>query len=251
MAKRPGKGEDGSPKRDRGAARRARAAARAVGGATGPVSGPRTPSQDAANAWRQGVSEATAQTVDELAAHAQAVVLEQLQRFGTFPTFLVTARRDGEYELDSVERAETAPPETAPPETDSPVTDPAGASEGTSSEGTSSEGSSPEGDDELHRGEDPVATLRVLAQTRADELLGAALAVPATLPDRSGAPALVIELEHRDGVSLTLVQAYRVAGRDGARSTELDDPVVEKRPASLLRRQRDAEDAPRGAGSGD
>lgn len=216
MAKKPNRGENGSPKKDRGAGRRARAAAR---GATGPVGGPRTPTQDAANAWRQGVSEATAQTVDQMTAHAQAVVLEQLERFGSFPTFLVTARRDGEFDLDSVEPADAAAPDPA-----------------------SDASKAPEGDDELHRGEDPVVTLRILARTRAPELLGAALAVPATLPDRSGAPALVIELEHRDGVSLTLVQAYRIAGRGGARSTELDDPVVEQRPASLLRRPR--EDAP-------
>lgn len=248
MAKKPGRGEDGSPKKDRGAGRRARAAARGTSGATGPVSGPRTPSQDAANAWRQGVSEATAQTVDELAAHAQAVVLEQLQRFGSFPTFLVTARRDGEYELDSVQPADAASADTAS----------ADAPEGTSSDGASPDGASPEaqeGDDELHRGEDPMATLRLLAQRKAPELLGAALAIPATLPDRSGAPALVIELEHRDGVSLTLVQAYRIAGRDGAKSTELDDPVVEKRPASLLRRdralEREAEDAAPEPGSAD
>ena len=68
--------KDGKPKKDRGAARRAKAAARA---GTRPSPGARTPSQDAANAWRQGVSEATADTVDQMAAHVQTVALQQLE----------------------------------------------------------------------------------------------------------------------------------------------------------------------------
>ena len=203
--------KDAKPKKDRGAARRAKAAAR--GGAR-PSAGPRTPSQDAANAWRQGISEATADTVDQMAAHVQTIALQQLEQFGGFPAFLITARRDGEFELDSVEPSEAA--ETVD------ELEPDDAAELT----------------ELHHADDPEAALRALAQRKAPELLGAALALPATLPDRSGAPALVIEIEHRDGVSITLVQSYRVGGRGGARTTELDDPTVEQRAASLLRRPR-------------
>ncbi|MFB6574944.1 hypothetical protein [Kocuria palustris] len=203
--------KDGKPKKDRGAARRAKAAARA---GTRPSPGARTPSQDAANAWRQGVSEATAETVDQMAAHVQTVALQQLEDFGAFPAFLITARRDGEFELDSIE-----------PEDAAELT-------------------------ELHHSDDPEAALRALALEKAPELLGAALALPATLPDRSGAPALVIEIEHRDGVSLTLVQGYRIGGRGGAKTTELEDPTVEQRDASLLRRPRQAEGASHPEASG-
>ena len=206
------------PKKDRGAARRAKAAAR--GGAR-PPAGPRTPSQDAANAWRQGISEQTAETVDLMAAHVQTVALQQLEQFGAFPEFLITARRDGEFELDSVDRPEEADiVDELEPEDAAELT-------------------------ELHHSDDPEAALRALALEKAPELLGAALALPATLPDRSGASALVIEIEHRDGVSLTLVQGFKVAGRGGAKSTELEDPTVEQRTPSLLRRPRAAEGASR------
>ena len=206
--------KDVKPKKDRGAARRAKAAARA---GTRPSPGARTPSQDSANAWRQGVSEATAETVDQMAAHVQTVALQQLEGFGAFPAFLITARRDGEFELDSIEpAAEAATVDELEPEDAAELT-------------------------ELHHSDDPEAALRALALEKAPELLGAALALPATLPDRSGAPALVIELEHRDGVSLTLVQGYRIGGRGGAKTTELEDPTVEQRDPSLLRRPRSAE----------
>lgn len=224
MAKKNGKGAESKPKKDRGAARRAKSAAR---GTKGPAGGTRTPSQDAANAWRQGVSEATAATVDEMTAHAQAVALDQLERFGAFPAFLINARRDGEFELDSVDRPEAAEDDQEALQQDVDAVaaeDPELA--------------------ELHHDEDPEAALRALALAKAPELLGAALALPATLPDRSGAAALVIEVEHRDGVSLTLVQACKIAGQGGARSTELLDPTVEPRPASLLRRPRVQHDAP-------
>lgn len=214
--------KDGKPKKDRGAARRAKAAARA---GTRPSPGARTPSQDAANAWRQGVSEATAETVDQMAAHVQTVALQQLEDFGAFPAFLITARRDGEFELDSIEPAEEA--------TTVDELEPEDAAELT----------------ELHHSDDPEAALRAMALEKAPELLGAALALPATLPDRSGAPALVVEIEHRDGVSLTLVQGYRIGGRGGAKATELEDPTVEQREASLLRRPRPSEGTSRSESS--
>lgn len=214
--------KDGKPKKDRGAARRAKAAARA---GTRPSPGARTPSQDAANAWRQGVSEATAETVDQMAAHVQTVALQQLEDFGAFPAFLITARRDGEFELDSIEPAEEgATVDELEPEDAAELT-------------------------ELHHSDDPEAALRAMALEKAPELLGAALALPATLPDRSGAPALVIEIEHRDGVSLTLVQGYKIGGRGGAKSTELEDPTVEQREASLLRRPRPSEGTSRSESS--
>lgn len=186
-SKKAGKG-----KKDRGAARRAKAAVRA---ASGQATTRRTPSQDAANAWRQGISTATAATVDEMTAHVQNVTLEQLEQDQAFPPFVVLARRDGEFELSS------------PAPEDLETLDTAEVLDG----------------------------LRETARSAAPQLLGAALGFPATLPDRSGASALIVEVEHIDGVSLTVIQAYRLRGVDGAKKTHLEDAVVQSRDPSLLR----------------
>lgn len=189
---RSGQAKSGKPKKDRGAARRARAAAKDP---STPSSTRRTRSQDAANAWRQGISTATASAVDQMTAHVQAVVLDQLEQFGAFPPFVVVARRDGEFELHSLSPEEL-------------------------------ERSSPA---------DALDSLRNWTRESAAELLGAALAFGATLPDRSGASALIAEVEHVDGVSLTVIQAYKVKGTKGAKRTELEDATVENREPSLLR----------------
>lgn len=178
------------PKKDRGAARRAKAAART----TSPQNSVRTPSQDAANAWRQGISTATAATVDQMTAHMQNVVLEQLEQHKAFPPFVVTAGRDGEYELESL---------------------------------------SPEDLQQLDPTE-ALDALRTRLKETAPTVLGAVLAFPATLPDRSGANAVIAEVEHIDGVKLTLIQTYRLKGVNGAKKTYLEDAVVESRESSLL-----------------
>lgn len=180
------------PKKDRGAARRAKAATRSGGGQSVTR---RTPSQDAANAWRQGISTTTAATVDEVTAHVQNVVLEQLESHQAFPPFVVVARRDGEYELHS----------PAPEDLQDP---------------------------------DPSTVLDQLRETvraASADYLAAAVAFPASLPDRSGAPALITEVEHIDGVSLTVIQVYRLKGVNGAKKTYLEDAMVENRDGDLLR----------------
>ena len=127
---------------------------------------------DAANAWRQRVSKDAAATVDTVMAHVQSVAEQQLGRHGEFPAFLVTARKDGEYELD------TLPPEEA-------------------------EGLSPEA---------ALQALRDRAAGLRDEVLCAAVAFPVTLPDRSGQSAVAVETEHREGEALTVIQPYRLKG---------------------------------------
>lgn len=183
-------GKNTKAKKDRGAARRAKAAPR---GSSGQSAG-RTPSQDAANAWRQGISSATAATVDQMTAHMQNVVLEQLEEHKGFPPFVVTAGRDGEYELASL---------------------------------------SPEDLEQLDPAE-ALESLRARLKDSAQSLLGAVLAFPATLPDRSGASAVIAEVEHIDGVKLTLIQTYRLKGVNGAKRTHLEDAVVEPRETTLL-----------------
>ncbi|MFW6186997.1 MAG: hypothetical protein ACOC84_03230, partial [Actinomycetota bacterium] len=129
---------------------------------------------DAANAWRQRVSKDAAATVDTVMAHVQSVAEQQLGRHGEFPAFLVTARKDGEYELDTLPPEELA--ELSP--------------------------------------DDVLAALRQTAARRREEILCAGVAFPATLPDRSGQTAVVVETEHREGESLTVVQPYRVKGAE-------------------------------------
>lgn len=181
----------GKPKKDRSAARKAKAATR---GTSGHQPSARTPSQDAANAWRQGISGATARTVDEVTAHVQNVTLEQLEQHQGFPPFVVVARRDGEYELESPSPEELA------------EQDPAQVLDG----------------------------LRERVRAASKDYLAAAVGFPASLPDRSGASALITEIEHIDGVSLTVIQAYRLKGVNGAKRTYLEDAVVEEREPDLL-----------------
>lgn len=129
---------------------------------------------DAANAWRQRMSKDAAATVDTVMAHVQAVAEEQLGRHGAFPAFLVTARKDGEYELDTLP-AEQAQ-ELAPDAT--------------------------------------LEALREKAAELGEHLLCAALAFPVTLPDRSGQTAVAVETEHREGEALTVIQPYQVKGAE-------------------------------------
>jgi hypothetical protein len=133
-----------------------------------------TSAADAANAWRQRVSKDAAATIDTVVAQAQAVAEQQLGRHGAFPAFLVTARKDGEYELDTLpaEQVEQLPPEAA------------------------------------------LDALREKAAQLRDEVVCAALAFPVTLPDRSGQTAAVLELQHREGEALTVVLPYRLKGAE-------------------------------------
>lgn len=140
---------------------------------------------DAANAWRQRVSKDAAATIDTVMAHVQAVAEQQLGRYGAFPAFLVTSRRDGEYELDALspEQLEELSPEAA------------------------------------------LEALRERAGELRDEILCAGVAFPVTLPDRSGQDAVAVQVQHREGESLTVVQPYRVKGAE--RSVSFGDVAVE------------------------
>lgn len=133
-----------------------------------------TSAADAANAWRQRVSKDAAATIDTIMAHVQAVAEQQLAQHGAFPAFLVTARRDGEFELDalSAEQAEELSPEAA------------------------------------------LEALREKAAQLRDEILCAGVAFPVTLPDRSGQTAVAVETQHREGEALLVVQPYRVKGAE-------------------------------------
>ncbi|HST71565.1 hypothetical protein [Kocuria sp. U4B] len=133
-----------------------------------------TSAADAANAWRQRVSKDAQETIDTMMAHVQAVAEEQLGRYGAFPAFLVTARKDGEYELDALapEQLEQLAPEAA------------------------------------------LEALRAKAAQLRDEVLCAGVAFPVTLPDRSGQTAVAVELEHREGEALMVVLPYRVKGAE-------------------------------------
>lgn len=139
---------------------------------------------DAANAWRQRVSKDAAETVDTVVAHVEAVAGQQLAEHGAFPAFLVTAHKDGEFELDTLpaELAEQLSPEAA------------------------------------------LAALREKAAQVREDLLCAAVAFPATLPDRSGEAAVAVEAQHREGESLTVLRPYRFTGTD--RSVDFGDATV-------------------------
>ena len=128
-------------------------------------------------------------------AHVQAVAEQQLGQHGAFPPFLVTARKDGEYELDSLpaEDAEELSPEAA------------------------------------------LDALRARAVELRDDLLCAAVAFPVTLPDRSGQTAVAVETQHREGESLTVIQPYRVKGAErsvsfGDAGAEPAEPWLWSRP---------------------
>ncbi|MFI7483713.1 hypothetical protein ACH9EU_15020 [Kocuria sp. M1R5S2] len=129
---------------------------------------------DAANAWRQRISKDAAATVDTVMAHVQAVAEDQLRGHGVLPAFLVTARKDGEYELDTL---------------------PAGQAVELSPEAA-------------------LDALREKAAQLRDEVVCAAVAFPVTLPDRSGQTAVAVETEHREGEALTVVQPYRLKGAE-------------------------------------
>ena len=154
-----------------------------------------TSATDAANAWRQRVSKDAAATIDTVMAHVQAVAEQQLGQHGAFPPFLVTARKDGEYELDSLpaEDAEELSPEAA------------------------------------------LDALRARAVELRDDLLCAAVAFHVTLPDRSGQTAVAVETQHREGESLTVIQPYRVKGAErsvsfGDAGAEPAEPWLWSRP---------------------
>ncbi|RKQ37192.1 hypothetical protein C1C97_004015 [Kocuria tytonis] len=143
------------------------------------------------NAWRQWISDSAVETVDTALSHVQAVVEEQVSQYGAFPAFLVTGRKDGEFELDSV-----APEELSPDQV--------------------------------------LNSLRSLAREKAPQLLVAALAYPATLPDRSGATAVIVEVEHRERLSLEVVQEYRAVAAKGRSFVNFDDPHTDRADAWLF-----------------
>ncbi|GGG43780.1 hypothetical protein GCM10011374_02670 [Kocuria dechangensis] len=129
---------------------------------------------DAANAWRQRVSKDGQAAIDTLVAHVKAVAEDQLGRFGAFPAFLVTGRKDGEFELDALppEQAEELSPEAA------------------------------------------LDALRARAAELRDDILCAGVAFPVTLPDSSGQTAVAVQVEHREGEALTVVLPYRTKGAE-------------------------------------
>ncbi|WP_338017139.1 hypothetical protein [Kocuria marina] len=140
------------------------------------------------NAWRQWVSDSAVETVDTALSHVQAVVEEQVRRYGAFPAFLVTGAKDGEFELDSVDPSRVS--DLAP--------------------------------------EDVLAELRDVAREKASGLLVAALAYPATLPDRSGATAVIVEVAHRERLSLEVVQEYDVVEAKGRTFVNFGDPHTDR-----------------------
>ena len=140
------------------------------------------------NAWRQWISDSAVETVDTALSHVQAVVGEQVSQYGAFPAFLVTGAKDGEFELDSVDPAEAA---------------------------------------EM-RPEEVLDALRTIGREKAAGILVAALAYPATLPDRSGARAVIVEVEHRERLSLEVVQEYRAVEAKGRTFVNFDDPHTDR-----------------------
>lgn len=140
------------------------------------------------NAWRQWVSDGAVAAVDTALAHVQAVVEEQVSTHGGFPAFLVTGAKDGEFELDSLDPAEVS-------------------------------GASPQ---------EALERLRAIARDKASRLLVAALAYPATLPDRSGATAVIVEVEHRERLSLEVVQDYSVVQAKEKTFVNFGDPHTDR-----------------------
>lgn len=140
------------------------------------------------NAWRQWVSDGAVEAVDTALTHVQSVVEDQLVQFGAFPAFVVTGTKSGEFELNSVDPQDTAD------------RDP----------------------------EDVLEELRARTAARASELLVAALAYPATLPDRSGASAVIVEVEHRERLSLEVVQEYKQVSAKGKTFINFGDPHTDR-----------------------
>ncbi|WP_243635581.1 hypothetical protein [Kocuria tytonicola] len=146
------------------------------------------------NAWRQWISDSAVETVDTALSHVQAVVEEQVAAYGAFPAFLVTGGKDGEFELNSVDPQEAAD----------------------------------------MRPEQILDTLRAMAREKAPQILVAALAYPATLPDRSGATAVIVEVEHRERLSLEVVQEYKKVEAKGRTFVNFDDPHTDRADAWLF-----------------
>ncbi|MEV8158178.1 MULTISPECIES: hypothetical protein [Kocuria] len=140
------------------------------------------------NAWRQWISDSAVETVDTALSHVQAVVEEQVTAYGTFPAFLVTGGKDGEFELNSVDPQEAAG----------------------------------------MRPEQILDSLRAIAREKAPSILVGALAYPATLPDRSGAAAVIAEVEHRERLSLEVVQEYKVVSAKGRTFVNFEDPHTDR-----------------------
>lgn len=162
----------------------------------GPSKKPRLSRSEAAkaqvdhdNAWRQWVSDSAVEAVDTALTHVQTVVEDQVLQFGAFPVFVVTGAKDGEFELNSLDPAETA---------------------------------------ERHP-DDILEELRAMTSAKASNLLVAALAYPATLPDRSGARAVIVEVEHRERLSLEVVQEYKVVESKGKTFVNFGDPHTDRR----------------------
>nr|WP_314316094.1 hypothetical protein [Kocuria rhizophila] len=143
------------------------------------------------NAWRQWVSDSAVTAVDTALSHVQAVVEEQVTRYGAFPAFLVTGAKDGEFALDTVDPEGLQPAEI-------------------------------------------LDSLRSLAREKASDTLVAALAYPATLPDRSGASAVIAEVEHRERLSLEVVQEYRRVEAKGRTFVNFDDPHTDRAESWLF-----------------
>ena len=140
------------------------------------------------NAWRQWVSDSAVASVDTALSHVQAVVEEQVTQYGAFPAFLVTGTKDGEFDLDSVDPAEAAEMRPA----------------------------------------DVLDALRGIGREKASGILVAALAYPATLPDRSGATAVIVEVEHRERLSLEVVQEYTSVQAKGRTFVNFGDPHTDR-----------------------
>lgn len=140
------------------------------------------------NAWRQWISDGAVEAVDAALAHVQAVVQEQVAAYGAFPAFVITGAKDGEFELDSLPTSEVS--DLSPQQT-------------------------------LER-------LRSLAREKAPGLLVAALAYPATLPDRSGATAVIAQVEHRERLSLEVIQEYTAVQAKGRTFVNFGDPHTDR-----------------------
>lgn len=146
------------------------------------------------NAWRQWVSDAAVEEVDTALAHVQAVVEDQVKQFNGFPAFLVVGAKDGEFELESLDPAET----------------------------------------EKLGPEQILDALRASARDKAGTLRVAAVAYPATLPDRSGATALIVEVEHRERLSLEVIQEYKTVEAKGRTHVNFGDPHTDRRDGWLF-----------------
>ena len=76
--------------------------------------------------------------------------------------------------------------------------------------------------------EEILDSLRATAREKAPTTLVAALAYPATLPDRSGASAVIAEVVHRERLSLEVVQEYKAVEAKGRTFVNFDDPHTDR-----------------------